>query len=113
MREPVVVGAFPEPFVHGFNGKRRPARVVYFVPGQRVEAERVALLVHGEATRDVREARAKHWNLVVLAPTTGRTALKASFASPRPGSPVVFVFAGNPALLLAKPPFGHRRYEVP
>ena len=113
MREPVVVGAFPEPFVHGFDGKRRPARVVYFVPGQRAEAERVALLVHGQATRDIREARAKHWNLVVLAPTTGRTALRASFASPRPGSPVVFVYAGNPALLLAKPPFGHRRYEVP
>lgn len=24
MREPVVVGAFPEPFLHGFAGKRRP-----------------------------------------------------------------------------------------
>ncbi|MCC6222656.1 MAG: DUF4430 domain-containing protein [Thermoleophilia bacterium] len=24
MREPVVVGAFPEPFLHGFDGRRRP-----------------------------------------------------------------------------------------
>jgi Domain of unknown function (DUF4430) len=29
MRQPVVVGAFPEPFLHGWNGKRRPAIVVY------------------------------------------------------------------------------------
>jgi len=27
MEQPVVVGAFPEPFLHGFDGKRRPARV--------------------------------------------------------------------------------------
>jgi uncharacterized protein DUF4430 len=27
MRAPVVVGAFPEPFVHGWDGKRRPAEV--------------------------------------------------------------------------------------
>jgi hypothetical protein len=26
---------------------------------------------------------------------------------------VAFVFAGDPALLLKNPPFGHRRYEVP
>ena len=27
MRVPAIVGAFPEPFLHGFEGKRRPARV--------------------------------------------------------------------------------------
>ena len=27
-RAPVVVGAFPEPFVHGFGGRRRPSVVV-------------------------------------------------------------------------------------
>jgi len=27
MRVPAIVGAFPEPFVHGFEGKRRPVRV--------------------------------------------------------------------------------------
>jgi Domain of unknown function (DUF4430) len=28
MRRPVVVGAFPEPFLHGWDGRRRPAEVV-------------------------------------------------------------------------------------
>ena len=27
MQQPVVVGAFPEPFLHGWNGRRRPAEV--------------------------------------------------------------------------------------
>jgi len=29
MSVPVVVGAFPEPFLHGYDGKRRPAYVAY------------------------------------------------------------------------------------
>ena len=29
MQEPVVVGAFPEPFLHGYNGERRPTAVLY------------------------------------------------------------------------------------
>ena len=53
MRAPIVVGAFPEPFLHGFGGKRRPARVVYFTPDQRDDAERVANVIHGRATTDV------------------------------------------------------------
>ena len=37
----VVAGAFPEPFLHGYDGKTRPAAVRY-APGLRAEAERVA-----------------------------------------------------------------------
>src|ERR687897_3503085 len=29
MRRPVVVGAFPEPFLHGWDGEKRPAVVLY------------------------------------------------------------------------------------
>jgi hypothetical protein len=113
MRQPIVVGAFPEPFVHGFGGKRRPARVVYFTASQRADAERVARLVHGRATRDIIEAQAKHWNVLVLATGRGKPSFRTSYPSTTPGSPVAFVFAGDPALLLKNPPFGHRRYEVP
>lgn len=113
MREPIVVGAFPEPFLHGFDGKRRPVRVVYFTPKQRVDAERVAKLVHGRATRDIFVAQAKHWNVLVLATTKGKPSFRTSYPSTSPGSPVGLVFAGDPALLLTKPPFGHLRYEVP
>ena len=34
MREPVVVGAFPEPFLHGYAGKVRPVAIRY-APGQK------------------------------------------------------------------------------
>jgi hypothetical protein len=39
--EPVVVGAFPEPFLHGYGGRRRPAYVVGPVPSD------IAKRVHG------------------------------------------------------------------
>ena len=110
MRAPIVVGAFPEPFVHGFGGKRRPARVVYFTPDQRDDAERVANVIHGRATTDVLEAEAKHWNVLVLT-TARRPAFRASHGS-APGAAVGFVFAGDPDLLLREPPFGRFAYEV-
>jgi hypothetical protein len=113
MREPIVVGAFPEPFLHGFDGKRRPVLVVYFTPKQRAGAERVAKLVHGRATRNIFEAQPKHSNVLVLAATSGKPSFRTSYPSRSPGSPVGFVFAGDPGLLLTKPPFGHLRYEVP
>ena len=40
---PVVVGAFPEPFVHGYDGKVRPAVVV----GSGRGAQLLAKVVHG------------------------------------------------------------------
>lgn len=45
--QPVVVGAFPEPFLHGV-GKRRPAIVLYGA-GFRAEAVRFAKLLRGRA----------------------------------------------------------------
>jgi hypothetical protein len=47
MREPVVVGAFPEPFLHGFGGKTHPTVVVYSSPRFAGVARRLARLVHG------------------------------------------------------------------
>jgi Domain of unknown function (DUF4430) len=49
MREPVVVGAFPEPFVHGFGGKTHPTVVVYANPRFAGAARRLARIVHGRA----------------------------------------------------------------
>jgi len=43
MSVPVVVGAFPEPFLHGFDGKTRPAVVV----GTGAGARALARVVHG------------------------------------------------------------------
>ena len=112
MREPVVVGAFPEPFLHGYNGRRRPARVVYFAARQRPAAVRLAKLVRGRATTNVFEAQAKRSNVLVLTAAKAKPSFTVSYASDRPGGPVGFVFAGDPEMLLAKPPFGRYRYQV-
>src|SRR6185437_9308151 len=47
LREPAVVGAFPEPFLHGYGGHRLPARVVFRLDSQRAIAERLAKLLRG------------------------------------------------------------------
>jgi hypothetical protein len=112
MRQPVVVGTFPEPFLHGYNGKRRPARVLYFTAGQRRDAEALARLLHGQATKNVFGAEGLRANLLVLGRGAGVSFTTGHAAATRPGDPVAFLFIGNPKLLLASPPFGHHRYEV-
>ena len=39
---PLVVGAFPEPFLHGYNGKTRPTDIGYELPSSRKDALRIA-----------------------------------------------------------------------
>jgi hypothetical protein len=115
MREPVVVGAFPEPFLHGFGGKRLPARVVYIDPEDRDEAKRLAKLVQGTATADLKEIAQLQANLLVLVPSTGgEQPLLLADQRPGggPGDPVLFRFRGNPELLLNDPPFARYRYQV-
>ena len=56
MSVPVVVGSFPEPFLHGFGGKTRPAVVVRTGPGAKALARltpRERMLVTGHYLRDV------------------------------------------------------------
>jgi hypothetical protein len=108
MREPVVVGAFPEPFVHGYGGHRLPARVVFRLDSQRAMAERLAKLLGGRATRNTGTAGA---NVLVLRTPGKEPSLRVSGGN-APGAPVVFTFTGDPALLLRTVPFGRYRYEV-
>jgi hypothetical protein len=113
MREPVVVGAFPEPFLHGYAGRRLPARVVYLSPQQRSVAERLARLLGARATPTLPEASGL--NLLVLVPgTAGATPLFTAQMTQgaTPGAPVSLRFRGDPALLLRNPPFGRLRYQV-
>jgi hypothetical protein len=115
MRAPVVVGAFPEPFLHGFAGKRLPTRVVYLVPEDRDEAERLARFLHGTATADQEEIAQFHANLLVLVPSTeGEQPLLLADQKPGggPGDPVLFRFRGDPELLLKDPPFARHRYQA-
>jgi hypothetical protein len=115
MREPVVVGAFPEPFLHGYDGKTLPRRVVYLVPEDRGAARKLARLVRGRATGRLSVFRERRVNVLVLVPTRPEdTPLLLADQKPDagPGDPVLFRFRGDPELLLKNPPFGRFRYQV-
>ena len=102
MRQPAVVGAFPEPFLHGWDGERRPAVVV----GRPEEiAERLAELVGGVVNHTGAGA-----NKLVLVPGSGfRARLEGG-----PGDPVTFELGRRTAeRLLADPSTVRYRYELP
>ena len=111
MREPVVVGAFPEPFLHGYAGSRLPARVVFVLEAQRPAAERLARLIGGRATKGLDAGLKQKGNLLVLRSAGTKPSLQAQ-GGDAPGDPVVFTFSGNPELLLREVPFGRFRYQV-
>jgi hypothetical protein len=95
----VVVGAFPEPFLHGYAGKVRPAVVV----GTGRGAAQLAKLVHG------RVAERAPAGANVLRLVQGSPRFTARMLS---GGAVEFTFAGN-ALRLARDPALYRyRYSV-
>jgi len=94
---PVVVGAFPEPFVHGFDGKRRPAVVI----GRRARA--LAPLLHARVAASA--PRGANVFRIVGGP--------ARFtARMRPGGGVEFDYAGDPAALARDPARYRFRFEV-
>jgi Domain of unknown function (DUF4430) len=100
MRQPAVVGAFPEPFLHGWGGKKRPA-VVRGPPGE--VSEGIAELVGA----DVNEAREGANELVLVRGSGFRARLEGS-----PGDPVVFELGLRDAeRLLDDPSVARYRYE--
>jgi hypothetical protein len=102
MRVPVVVGAFPEPFVHGYGGKRRPAIVV----GTKDRlAGRLAELVGARMNGGGDGA-----NRIVLVAGAGIRGELSGGA----GDPVTF-YVGRQAAerLLSDPSFTRFRYAIP
>jgi hypothetical protein len=97
MREPVVVGAFPEPFLHGYGGSRLPARVVFQLETQRPAAERLAKLIGGRAIRggDTLSRRTS-----TCSSSDPERSLRSAPSAAMPPESVVFRFSGNPELLL-------------
>jgi hypothetical protein len=98
MAQPVVVGAFPEPFVHGYDGKVRPAVVV----GSGATARKIARLIRGRIGGDTRGA-----NVIEIVPGSpvfrGRRGDDGSFR---------FVIGSRDARrLAANPKLARFRYE--
>jgi hypothetical protein len=96
---PVVVGAFPEPFVHGYGGKVRPAVVV----GSGRGAQLLAKLVHGHVAAQAPSGA----NVLRLVDGPARfTALML------PSGAVEFTYAGDATRLARDPALYRYRYSV-
>ncbi|HEY5159524.1 MAG TPA: DUF4430 domain-containing protein [Gaiellaceae bacterium] len=92
-RASVVVGAFPEPFLHGYNGKRRAA-AVRCGPGLRAEGRALALVVRARSVAALGKPVAAATNLLVV--RAGRAGMVAQLRSgARAGDPVRFVVSGR------------------
>ena len=112
MREPIVVGAFPEPFLHGWAGRRRPAEVRH-PPELAREARALLELLGG------RKGVGKP-NLFVLDVREGADgAVLSASRGPANDSPVTFELAGSftavraAASLLVRDPASVRfRYDA-
>ena len=112
-QDPVVVGAFPEPFLHGYGGERRRAAVVFESQGLRAGALALGKLLHARVVGPGKP-RPQDANLLVLRPGPAATlTLQRSEAVPSPGSAVTFVYTGNPQRLASRPREFRFRYSVP
>jgi hypothetical protein len=101
MNVPIVVGAFPEPFLHGYDGKRHPTCVL----GPDAKAKHIlSRLLHAVGcvpmqTNVLVLERRKHMRFVAWTNGTGER--------------VTFVFAGDPMQLAHNPQLARFRYSVP
>ena len=112
MREPVVVGAFPEPFLHGWDGKVRAVAVRY-TPGRERGAQAIGRLLHASSVQPLARPAPDGANVfsIVGGPPRFTAALRESDGSA--GSAVQFVFAGDAAGLARNPAKFRYRYQLP
>jgi hypothetical protein len=112
MREPVVVGAFPEPFLNGYAGRRRPAAVRFEAEHMRGTALGLAHLIDARSVEELSVPAAEQANVLVI--TESAPSFTAQLRSPdgSAGSPAVFRVSFEDAKRLLKDPdLAHHRYE--
>lgn len=97
MHVPIVVGAFPEPFLHGYDGKTRKAAIVFTSPSLHQEAVGLAKLVKA---KQIKESELSDVNVVFL--TQADVPLTAETKGP--GEPVRFVIGRTAARKLIENP---------
>jgi hypothetical protein len=105
-QDPVVLGAFPQPFLRGYDGRRRPAIVVSSQPSR---MQTLARRLHARVVRPGTRLPAGANLLFVSSGAGAEIRLRGSATSP--GSPVTLSFRGDSDLLLRRWPFRFR-YEV-
>jgi hypothetical protein len=98
----IVVGAFPEPFLHGYGGRVRPTDVRY-EPGAEGQARELAKIVDAETVAPLGAEYTLEGN--VLEVRVGPPRAAAELLGESAGDPVRFVVSGEPRLT--------RRYKVP
>jgi hypothetical protein len=112
MHVPVVVGAFPEPFLHGYGGRHRETAVVYDTPRLARTARRLARLVHARTVVPPTTRLMPTVDVLELRP--GRPAVwVADQGAAHPGDAVRIVVSGIAAKLAANPRLLRFRYSLP
>jgi hypothetical protein len=104
MREAVVVGAWPEPFLNGYNGRSRPSVVRFESEEMKGTAFGVAHTLGAKSVEPVSVPAAPDANVLVI--TDNQPEFEAELRSPDgpAGSPVVFHISFEDAKLLLKDP---------
>ena len=110
--DPVVVGAFPEPFLHGYDGKRRPSVVVTRRDAPRAAVARLARLIRASRITHAL-IRVPHGTNVLLLMHTRGLFFQAEPVRPVAGGRVVFVYSGDVSRLARHPHLARFRYGVP
>jgi Domain of unknown function (DUF4430) len=111
-QDPVVVGAFPEPFLHGYGGQRLPALVAALDPSNRL-VRAVARRLGARAVLVTAKLPARANVLFLGGGTTGtRFEARLRRFGESPGAPVRMLYLGDmKTLARARWPFRFR-YEV-
>jgi hypothetical protein len=112
MRQPVVVGAFPEPFLHGYDGRVRPVAVRFEAENMRGTALGLAHLIGARSVELLSVPAAAPANALVIVEDLATFFAKLRSPDGDAGSPVVFTISFEDAKRLLKDPeLAQHRYE--
>lgn len=112
MRQPVVVGAFPEPFVHGYAGRVRPAVVRYWPKSQEALALGLANAIGARSVELASVPVPQNANVLRLVDRAVRFSAALRSKDGSAGDPVVFTISiDDGRRLLAHPKLAEHRYR--
>ena len=112
MRQPVVVGAFPEPFLHGYDGRVRPVAVRFEAESMRGTALGLAHLIGARSVEPLSVAVGPQANALMIMEEAPTFFAELRSSDGTAGSPVVFGVSFEDAKRLLKDPeLAQHRYE--